>query len=247
MRAWWPDLRERRLVGELMDDPALPGPELDAALRGLQRLNRVSASWRVFTPTLRSVCADAKGPIRVLDVASGGGDNVAALMRWAERQRLPITLCACDFNPAMVGRTRAAMREVDPDLPESASFRCDVVQGAIPGEYDVVINSLFLHHLRRDACVAALAAMHNAASRAMVVSDLVRSRWNWMQVLLASRTLTRSRVVRVDALRSVEAAWTPGEFASLARDAGIASTRLRTARPARMLLTAFKPGAKGSP
>ncbi len=237
---WWPDLRERRLVGELMDDPALPAVELDRALRGLERLNRVSASWRVFTPVLREMCEQSQGPIQVLDVASGGGDNVAALMQWALKQRLPIAFHACDMNPAMVARSLAAMRRIDSKTPESASFVCDIVRGGLANVYDIVINSLFLHHLSRDEGAAALSAMHKAASRALVVSDLARSRWNWAQVLIASRVLTGSRVVRIDAMRSIEAAWTKDELKTLAVQAGITAGSVRVVHPARMVLSVFK-------
>lgn len=236
---WWPDLRERRLVGELMDDPALPAAELDLALKGLERLNRVSASWHVFAPVLRTVCEHSRGPVRVLDVASGGGDNIASLMRWASKQRLPIAFHACDVNPAMVTRTLAAMRRVEPATPESASFVSDIVRDGLANVYDVVINSLFLHHLSRDDSAAALAAMHKAASKALVVSDLARSHWNWAQVLIASRVLTSSRVVRIDAMRSIEAAWTKDELKALAVQAGIITGSVRAVHPARMMLSVF--------
>jgi 2-polyprenyl-3-methyl-5-hydroxy-6-metoxy-1,4-benzoquinol methylase len=228
-----------------MDDPALPERDLDAALRGLARLNRASRSWRAFAPVLRRACEGLRRSVRVLDVACGGGDNIAALMRWARTRGMPIECHACDVNPAMTSRTLLAMRNVEPRTPDSRTFVADVVRGEIPGEYDVVMNSLFLHHLTREDCVLALRAMWRSASVAMVVSDLVRSNCNWLQVGVASRVLTSSRVVRVDALRSVEAAWTVRELSEIAREAGVEDASVLSAFPARMLLTAWKSGERG--
>jgi hypothetical protein len=57
--------------------------------------------------------------------------------------------------------------------------------------------------------------------------------------------LTSSRVVRVDALRSVEAAWTVRELSEIAREAGVEDASVLSAFPARMLLTACKSGERG--
>jgi hypothetical protein len=59
-------------------------------------------------------------------------------------------------------------------------------------------------------------------------------------VLIASRVLTGSRVVRIDAMRSIEAAWTKDELKALAVQAGITTGSVRAVHPARMVLSVFK-------
>jgi len=247
----WPDLRERTLVCEIMDDPALPHDQLASALQGLSRLNRLSQSWRVFLPALRDASRSALS-LRVLDVASGAGDNLAHLLKACNRERLYIEPFACDINPAMVRATDQALSAVGQMTRDSfqnspRTFVHDVVQHDLPHEYDIVLNALFLHHLSRDHAVVVLARMAKAARTAVVVSDLVRTPWAWLQVALASRALTRSHVVHVDALRSIYAAWTPRELLSLAHDAGLHGARITSAPPARMLMVWQRPASGATP
>ena len=99
------------------------------------------------------------------------------------------------------------------------------------------MSSLFLHHLDERDAVRLLAAMRGAAGRLVAVEDLVRSWRGWLLAWLASRALTPSPVVRVDALRSVRAAYRPEEMIALARRAGWRRPRLRRHWPQRALLT----------
>ena len=73
---------------------------------------------------------------------------------------------------------------------------------------------------RRTPKISLLYKMRCAARRLVLVSDLVRSRAGYALAAAVPRLLTRSRVVHVDAVRSVEAAFTPEEFRLLAAEAG---------------------------
>jgi hypothetical protein len=85
--------------------------------------------------------------------------------------------------------------------------------------------------------VALLGSVRESGARALVVSDLDRSKLNYRAVWLASRVLTRSPVVRFDATASVRSALTPPEMLALARRAGLGGARVVRAFPARWLLT----------
>lgn len=111
----------------------------------------------------------------------------------------------------------------------------DAIREPFPGEYDIVLCSLFAHHLDDAQLVALLASMRAAARRLVLVSDLVRSRLTLALVAMASRVVTTSRVVHVDALRSVHAALTPAELAAAFARAGMSGAVIRRTSPARML------------
>jgi hypothetical protein len=78
--------------------------------------------------------------------------------------------------------------------------------------------------------------MAASARRLVLVQDLVRSRAGYVLAHLASRTLTRSRVVRVDALRSVRSAFTLAEMKAMAERAGLAGACLKRCWPERFSL-----------
>lgn len=229
-----PSLRERDRRPEMMDDPALDRNAHERALIGLARLNRVSrpdrAIWRAVAPVARSL----DRPLRLLDVATGGGDVLAALVRRARRAGVTINATGCDISETALERARANAKDAG---VEARLVRADALRDDLPDGFDVAMCSLFLHHLDGAETVALLRRMA-AAAPMVVASDLVRTRVAYALVWIGSRVLTRSPVVRCDALLSVRAAYTPGELLGLARDAGLADIRIRGAGPARMLLTA---------
>jgi 2-polyprenyl-3-methyl-5-hydroxy-6-metoxy-1,4-benzoquinol methylase len=115
-------------------------------------------------------------------------------------------------------------------------FEQDALGPPLPGGYDVVACSLFLHHLDEPDAVKLLARMAEATERLVLVNDLVRSRLGWMLAYFGTRLLTRSRIVHVDGPRSVEGAFTPAEALRLAKSAGLAGARVSRHWPERFML-----------
>src|SRR6185295_307191 len=107
----------------------------------------------------------------------------------------------------------------------------------LPSEYDVVMCSLFLHHLSTEEGRGLLYRMRCAARQMVLVSDLVRSAWGLRLATVVPRLFTRSRVVHEDAVRSIRAAFTPDELRELAGEAGLEGAVVAPRRHQRMLLT----------
>lgn len=227
-----PDLHSRRLTPEQMDDPSLPAAEHLLALDALARIHRLGGSLRLLWRPLERLARGMDRPMRVLDVATGGGDLLLDL--GARDQRRPrrsaggggepspprFDLAGCDLSEVGLARARkaAAARGI-----AARFFRFDALSGDTPegAPYDVVMCSLFLHHLENDEARAFLCAARSWATTAVLVHDLSRSRTGWRLAWLASRVLSRSPVVHFDALRSVEGAFTPPEAQAIAADAGL--------------------------
>ncbi|MHB0958580.1 MAG: methyltransferase domain-containing protein [Pirellulaceae bacterium] len=220
---------------EIMDDPALEGSRHEAALRGLSRLNYVSGSAGPIGRRLAALSRQlGRRHLRVLDVATGAGDVPLRLWRRARRAGLELEIHGVDVSQRAVefATARAAV--------EQAAIRYDVLDvlaGPLPGGFDVVTCSLFLHHLDEDQGVALLQAMAQASKHLVVVSDLCRSAAGLALAHVAAWTLSRSDVVRVDAVRSVRAALTPREVAAWAHAAGLQGAVIQRHWPFRFLLS----------
>lgn len=223
-------LAQRVRSPELMDDPALGVRAHEAALRGLARLNRVSGIRGPIWRELRELAGGAR--CGVVDVAAGSGDLVVSLGRRAEREGVPISFTACDISDVACAsiRDRAGRAGIAIEVRQGDVLRDDVET------CDVAMCHLFLHHLDDEQIVSLLGRMRRAARRGVIVTDLVRSQRGYALAWLASRFLTRSRVVRVDALLSVRAALTPAELRALASRAGVEGVMVRRVWPERMLL-----------
>ncbi len=224
-----------------MDQPDLDPSLHDAALTSLERLNAWARSARIVWPAIHRVARRTPDdPCRVLDIATGGGDLPLALNNLAAGMGVELKITAIDISRQAIAH---AKRKAD-GIGDIVDFRrCDVFREEWPGkEYDVVMCSLFLHHLDDAQAVELLAKMYAAATQLVLVSDLRRCvRGLWL-TRVAARTLSRSPVVRVDGPRSVRAAFTVEEVRSLAQQAGWSDSEVHPVWPFRLLLS----GSKGS-
>ena len=207
------------------------------ALQGLRRLNIASGVtgqlWRQIV-TYRGVRPG--GRLRVLDVACGGGDVAFGLWKRAQQRGIEMELVGLDHSPTACEQASQRCRVAG----ASVTFeRTDAVRSPLPGGFDVVMCSLFLHHLPRQDAVLLLAKM-SEAGRLLIVSDLRRSAIGYAVAHAACRMVTRSPIVHYDGPQSVANAFSVSEVAALCDEAGLSGAIVRCAWPWRLMITRYK-------
>jgi SAM-dependent methyltransferase len=218
---------------ELMDDPGLDPEEHRNALDGLSTINRWSDSVKIVWQPIHRL-ARAAGPITVLDLATGGGDVPLGLWAKARRRGLPMQIDGCDSSPVAVAHARNAAHREQADV---RFFHADVMRDPMPEGYDVILTSLFVHHLDPEYVVVLLRSMARAARKMIVVNDLIRCPAALGLAYLGTRLMSRSEVVHIDGPRSVRAAFTMPEIGKLAKRAGLTGFSVGARFPYRYLLT----------
>lgn len=226
--------QRRQCATELMDDPSIDPATHREALNDLARINRLSFSAAILWSALRRLRpAGSANAISVLDLATGGGDVPIQLWRNAKREKLPFVWHACDISSTALSMGRVNAERVGADVE---FFRNDTLREPLKRQYDVVMCSLFLHHLSGSEAVCVLRRMKESASRLVLVNDLERSRPGFALAWLGTRLLSRSHVVRYDGPVSVRAAFSTGEARSLAERAGLTHISVKRRWPFRFLL-----------
>jgi 2-polyprenyl-3-methyl-5-hydroxy-6-metoxy-1,4-benzoquinol methylase len=225
-------LQRRDRQPEIMDQPGLEPRLHHAALRGLGRINSISGSARALWPSLLHLARER--PISVLDVGSGGGDVPIALSVRAQRAGLPIQFTGCDISPTAVAYARQAASRAAANV---SFHERNVLTEGIVERFDIVVCSLFLHHLEEIEARNLLEQMRQAARHLVMVNDLARSRMGYVLAVAGSRILSRSRIVQVDGPRSVRAAFSMREVLVLAEQAGLIGATVVRRWPCRYLLT----------
>jgi len=235
----WLQRRDRQ--PEVMDQPGLDRGLHAQALGTLERVNRLSrTAAALWEPILRLARQTTScPPLRVLDVASGGGDVAIELARRADRAGIALEINGCDVSETAVSFAQeSAARQ---GVTNVAFRRHDVLREPLPEGFDVVTCSLFLHHLDEEDAGRLLRSMSTTARRMVVVSDLRRTRLGYLLACAVCRLLTRSPVVKVDGPLSVAGAFTAGEALALARRSGLPEATAKSIWPQRFLLTWRRP------
>jgi 2-polyprenyl-3-methyl-5-hydroxy-6-metoxy-1,4-benzoquinol methylase len=227
------DVSKRRLQPELMDAPELEAARHLLALRGLARVNQLSLTARSFWSAIRPLAASAGRPLRVLDIACGGGDVTMQLCMMAQRSGHPLVVDGCDISQRALDHAQSLAEKRG---AASNFFRFDAIKDDLPRGYDVVVSSLFLHHLELEHARRLLANMAQAGASLVLVSDLIRCRTGLFLAHATCRAISRSEIVHHDGPRSVESAFTIEEVKELAASAGMADARIAMRWPLRFLL-----------
>jgi 2-polyprenyl-3-methyl-5-hydroxy-6-metoxy-1,4-benzoquinol methylase len=160
--------------------------------------------------------------------------------RWAARKRVAIQLTGVDLNPNAI---RAA-REFT-----SGDSRIEWITGdaysldSSAGTIDVVISSLFTHHLADNEIVRFLVWMERVARCGWFINDLYRSRTSYFWFKVLAGAMRWHRFVRHDGPVSFQRAFLPDEWKIYALRAGLAEgdISIEPVRPARLCVGRVKP------
>jgi ubiquinone/menaquinone biosynthesis C-methylase UbiE len=215
----WPDFGRRSEEPEIMDDLAQPEPEFAAAYRELEIINRRLGGVRAIDRHLPQA-----SNLLMLDVAAG----------------------ACDVSEALIRNRRGRIVVLDLNVRglRLAAKSWPIVGDALElpfgnGAFDVVMASLFFHHLSNENCARALSEMWRVARRRVLVNDLHRSAIAYFSIRVLTALFSKSRMVRHDGPVSVLRAFRPAELLEVARCAGVPA-RLHRSFPYRLVLVAEK-------
>ena len=247
----------RRRQDELMDRPDVDPVEHRRALRGLARINALSRVVSRLDQAIQEVAVTLDRPVRVLELACGGGDTAIGLAHAAHRRtrqtepdsnttttsERPGAICyeGRDISGTAIGLAQEHSSQIRAAAAnDHANFdfrfvRANVLDEPLP-EADIVFCSLFVHHLDEPDIFRLLSTMMNAAAKRVIVDDLRRSRWGVFMAHVGCRLLSHSPIVHFDGPVSVEGALTSDELRDLAARAGMADVRITPYWPQRMLM-----------
>ena len=226
-------MRGRSTAGEWMDDAAATEPAFAGALADLARINRMSLAYR---PTLAwldgLVERTGARSLSVLDVGAGGGDMLRAVAVWGARRGVALELYGLDRSPWAERYARAAGTPgswITADL-----FALDPAE-----RFDVVLCSLFTHHLKDPELVRFLRWLEDRARLGWLISDLHRHWLPWGFVWAAVRALRMDPMVVHDSTVSIARSFVRADWERLVAEAGVPA-RIRWAFPFRWIVESHR-------
>jgi len=231
------DFSRRAQLTELMDEPC-SREELRACLRDLAKVNRMTLGYRPLLKWLNAMHSSTAGPMRILDVGCGYGDTARRIARWADARSIAVALTGLDVNPDTV----AIAAEASP-LECEIEWICADIFAFVPKKpIDIVICSLFTHHLPEADVVRFLRWMEANAMRGWFVSDLSRSAVPFHLFRVLSKAARLHRFVQHDGPVSFARSFLPEDWRRMCAAAGLTTNdvSIRRFRPARLCVARSK-------
>jgi 2-polyprenyl-3-methyl-5-hydroxy-6-metoxy-1,4-benzoquinol methylase len=230
-------LSRRDRQPELMDQPGLDADTHRHALDGLRTTNSICRTAHVIWRGIMDLNIRPTGgqPLRVLDIAAGGGDVVLGLAKLGTRYGISMELHGCDINATAVEHAQNAANQAA--VANVRFSQLNALTAPLPNDYDVLMCTLFLHHLSEVDARELLRRMAQAAKRCVIVDDLRRTRFGYFYAWAGGRLITRSHIVHTDGPLSVRAAFTIAEARQLALDAGLQNAHFRRHWPERYMMS----------
>lgn len=225
---------ERSMESELLDGHDWSREELRGTFGDMERVNRLLGGAGLSVRALRRLAAGAEPsqPLRILDVGTGASGIPVAMCRWARRAGRRLDVTASDYSHDVLDLPRT------PGYPEIRYELADARDLNYPdGSFDIVANSLILHHLDEGESVAALTEMTRVARLGVIVNDLLRNSFGYTGARLLSQLLTGNRLSRHDGPLSVRKAYTLGECMTLCERVGLRVVRVEQFALYRFALT----------
>ena len=209
--------KNRADLTEIMDDLTQPAHEFDAAYRELKVVNERLGGIRAIERFLPH-----GSNLLVLDVAAGGCDVGEALL-----DRLSCRIVSLDLNARGLKFAKRTLPVAGDAL--RLPFR--------DRSFDVVMASLFFHHLSEEDCPRVLAEMWRVSRQRVLVNDLHRHAVAYFSFQVLATLFSKSRMVRHDGPVSVRRAFHPDELLRIAERAGVPA-RVHRSFPYRLVLVA---------
>lgn len=237
------DFSERSKLDELMDTEPVGFEEFRACLFDLARVNRLTFAYRptlAFLDRLVTMGRPLGRPIEVIDVGSGYGDMLRQIDAWALRRNVAVALTGVDLNPW----SRRAAAEATPAGRKITWVTADAFSYDPPGGIDVIMSSLFTHHLP-DLQVARFLGLMEAKTRlGWFVNDLHRHPLPYHSFRYFAKVARFHRFVQHDGPVSIARAFATSDWRRLVAEAGIdtAAVEIRWRIPFRLTVGRLKRG-----
>ena len=228
------DFGRRADTPELMDDPAVDYDTFRACLVDLAKVNRLTLAYRPTFAFLDRLCDNGlwpkDRPVVILDVGSGYGDMLRLIGKWARARSLDVRLQGLDRNP---WAARSAERVLGSEGIQWLSEDLFAHRGGA----DIILSSLFTHHLDDISLVRFLEWQEANARIGWFVNDLLRHPFSYYGFALLSRLMFWHPFVVHDGPVSIRRAFRPEDWTVFLARAGVHQARIESWFPFRLCVS----------
>jgi 2-polyprenyl-3-methyl-5-hydroxy-6-metoxy-1,4-benzoquinol methylase len=206
-----------------MDQPGVPVHEIKQALRELEVVNTLLGGYSLLLHALEKLDLP-EGVVSIMDLGSGGGDNLRSIAQWAKKRNKEVLLTGVDWNATM---TEYASKH-SKAYPNISYKTANVFDDSLLEEkVHITTCSLFCHHFEKKELVELVKRLNIIATRAVVINDLHRHWFAYYSIKYITALFSKTYLVKYDAPLSVARAFTRRDWEEILQLAGITNYSLK--------------------
>lgn len=223
---------------EVMDLRDFTPEEAAPVYRLIGLVNRHLGGAAVILRELERFWPNGSDTVRILDVATGGGDIPVAIARWARPRKLKVRIVGLDLNAGAL----AYARQIAAEFPEISFVRGSCFELPFREKtFDFAMSSMFFHHLTEDGIREALRHFNVIVRRGIIINDLLRAPLAYYGFRLLA-AFSGNATFQNDGALSVLRGFRGPELEALARESGLAYLQCRRRPVFRLSLAGVKDG-----
>lgn len=202
---------------ELLDGSNIPFADIKQNMQELDVINRFLGGHQITIAGVKSLLQNSLVPeLHIAEIGCGGGDNLAAIKKWAEGQGVSLRLTGVDINPSCI-----AFAQTQPKNAGINFMGADYKNVRWSSQPHIIFTSLFCHHFSDAELIKMLKWMRTNTAVGFFINDLHRHPLAYFSIKIITQLLSKSYLVKNDAPLSVQRAFVRKDWQYLLKAAGI--------------------------
>lgn len=204
------NLSKRSYQSELLDGDGIPFVDIKRNMEELDAINGLLGGHSITLKGFRELLGKRKA-ITICEIGCGGGDNLAAIVKWGRKHKVAVDCIGIDLKEACieVAKNHTGLQDCTTWLV--SDYR-DVTFDRKP---DIVFSSLFCHHFSDEALTEQLQWMKRNSGIGFFINDLHRHWLAYRSIKLLTSLFSSSYLVKNDAPLSVARGFLKREWEGL--------------------------------
>jgi 2-polyprenyl-3-methyl-5-hydroxy-6-metoxy-1,4-benzoquinol methylase len=211
--------KTRSYKKELLDRDDIPFADIKRNMQELDFINRYLGGHDITLDGIVALIKDNavfNKTLNIVEIGSGGGDNLRAISEWARHIKLSVQLTGIDVNEECIAYAREQKRNAGIDF-----IRSDYRLATFEKKPDIIFSSLFCHHFTNEELIAQLHWMEQNSTIGFFINDLHRHPLAYYSIKMLTTFFSRSYLVKNDAPLSVCRGFNKQDWQKLFSSAGI--------------------------
>jgi SAM-dependent methyltransferase len=191
-----PSFKQRSYEKEFLDGDDIPFEDIKRNMQELDFINRHLGGHAITLEGIKQFSGN--GALHIMEIGCGGGDNLRAIQKWADKKNQKVRLIGVDINPDCIAYAKSQEQNKGIDFVES-----DYKELSFDRKPDVIFSSLFCHHFDDEELSFMLNWLQSNSRRGFFINDLQRHPVAYYSIKLLTRLFSKSYLVKNDAPLSV--------------------------------------------